>query len=71
MPKPTRMVVDEAKWRRFVSVCERQRLSPRPVTHDEACRVEMVTIGESINFALVEKLLGKALATDYRARLGF
>lgn len=62
--------VDPREWRRFEQACEREKFAPRPLTHDEACRVESVTMGETINFDLVERLLGPALAANYRARLG-
>lgn len=61
---------DQRAWRRFEQACEREKFSPRPLTHEEVSRVIAATKGESFNFDLVERILGPTLAADYRARLG-
>lgn len=65
---PARMP-DEV-YRRGVIACARENCSPRKVTHDEAVRVEAVTIGERINFEIIAALYGRQHADDWRARLG-
>jgi hypothetical protein len=57
-------------YRRGQIACERERHAPRPLTHAEATRVEAVTIGERVNFPLIERLIGRTLAENWRARLG-
>jgi hypothetical protein len=69
--RPTDITFNETDWRRFVATCERQRLTSRPISHEEVCRVDAVTIGEHFNFDLIRLLIGDSLTDDYRARLGF
>jgi hypothetical protein len=70
MSRTTPERLDPRTLRRCLSAFEREWLLPRPLTHAEASRVESVTIGERINFPLVEKLIGRTLTDNWRARLG-
>lgn len=70
MPRTTPHTLDARTLRRCLGVFAREYHAPRPVTHEEASRIEALTIGERINFPLVEKLIGRTLTDNWRARLG-
>lgn len=62
--------INPRRLRRVQQKCAREYHAPRPVTHEEASRIDAVTIGERINFELVAVLYGREHAEDYRALLG-
>lgn len=62
--------IDPHVYRRGQIAVERERLAPRPLTHEEASRVEAVTLGERINFNIVAALYGRGYAEHWKALLG-
>lgn len=70
MPRRTPDRLDPHTLRRCLGAFAREYHAPRPVTHEEASRIDAITIGERINFPLVERLIGRTQAENWRARLG-
>ena len=62
--------INPRRPRRVQPKCAREYRAPRPVTHEEASRVEAVTIYERFNWRLIEQALGRDYVEDLRARLG-
>lgn len=70
MPRITPEHLDPRTLRRCAGAFAKEYHAPRPVTHEEASRVESYTLGERINFRLIAALYGRNYAEDWKARLG-
>lgn len=74
MAQPSTLIpigMDAHIWRRAQIATLKESFAPAPVTIAEYNHVNSLTKGESFNFDLIERLIGRALTDNYRARLGY